>query len=93
MVFLAEISSLYFPKNIVYTTYLKLFTILIECLPAIIAQCLSLINQGAVNLEFVLNYIKGSISCTATPFNESSVIIIWHQLAKSADNLLVWFPF
>ena len=49
--------------------------------------------QGAVNLEFVLNYIKGSISCTATPFNESSVIIIWHQLAKSADNLLVWFPF
>ena len=50
-------------------------------------------DQGAVNLEFVLNYIKGSISCTATPFNESSVIIIWHQLAKSADNLLVWFPF
>ena len=42
-------------------------------------------TQGTVNLEFVLNNIKGSISCTAIPFNESSVIIIWHQLAKSAD--------
>ena len=35
MVFFAEISSLDFPKNVVYTKYLKLLTILIEYLPAI----------------------------------------------------------
>ena len=34
MVFFAEISSLDFPKNVVYTKYLKLLTILIEYLPA-----------------------------------------------------------
>ena len=42
MVFFAEISSLDFPKNFVYTKYLKLLTILIEYLPAIFSQCLSL---------------------------------------------------
>ena len=45
MVFFAEISSLDFPKNVVYTKYLKLLTILIEYLPAIFSQCLSLIKH------------------------------------------------
>ena len=33
-------------------------------------------NQGHVKLDFVLWNIKGSMSCTDTPFNESSGIII-----------------
>ena len=33
-------------------------------------------EQGHVKLDFVLWNIKGSMSCTDTPFNESSVIII-----------------
>ena len=33
-------------------------------------------NQGHVKLDFVLRNIKGSMSCTDTPFNESSVVII-----------------
>ena len=45
MVFFAEISSLDFPNNVVYTKYLKLLTILIEYLPAIFSQCLSLIKH------------------------------------------------
>ena len=44
MLFFAEISSLDFPKNVVNTKYLKLLTILIELLPAIFSQCLSLIK-------------------------------------------------
>ena len=48
MVFFAEISSLDFPKNVVYTKYLKLLTILIEYLLAIFSQCLSLIANTGV---------------------------------------------
>ena len=43
--FFAEISSLDFPKNVVYTKYLKLLTFLIDYLPAILSQCLSLIKH------------------------------------------------
>ena len=44
IVLLAEIFSLDFAKNVVYTTYFKLLTILIDCLPAIFSR-LSLIKH------------------------------------------------
>ena len=40
-------------------------------------------NQGPVNLDYVVWNIKGSMSCTDIPFNDSSVIIIYHLLAIS----------
>ena len=39
--------------------------------------------QGPVNLDYVVWNIKGSMSCTDIPFNDSSVIIIYHLLAIS----------
>ena len=41
------------------------------------------VNQGPVNLDCVVWNIKGSMSCTDIPFNDSSVIIIYHLLAIS----------
>ena len=40
-------------------------------------------SQGPVNLDYVVWNIKGSMSCTDIPFNDSSVIIIYHLLAIS----------
>ena len=40
-------------------------------------------NQGPVNLDYVVWNIKGSMSCTDIPFNDSSVIIIYHLLVIS----------
>ena len=39
--------------------------------------------QGPVNLDYVVWNIKGSMSCTDIPFNDSSVIINYHLLAIS----------
>ena len=44
-----------------------------------------LFHQGPVpvNLDYVVWNIEGSMSCTDIPFNDSSVIIIYHLLAIS----------
>ena len=65
MVFFAEISSLDFPKNVVYTTYLKLLTILIECLPAIFSQCLSLIKHKYTQFLKLLSTTIAKVSSVA----------------------------
>ena len=41
------------------------------------------LEQGPVNLDYVVWNIKGSMSCTDIPLNDSSVIIIYHLLAIS----------
>ena len=40
-------------------------------------------NQGPVNLDYVVWNIKGSMSCTDIPFNDSNAIINYHLLAIS----------
>ena len=44
---------------------------------------LAMLMQGPVNLDYVVWNSKGSMSCTDIPFNDSSVIIIYHLLAIS----------
>ena len=62
MVFFAEISSLDFPKNFVYTKYLKLLTILIEYLPAIVSQCFLKINKTYMKYTQVLKLLLATIA-------------------------------